>query len=201
VCTNRGVARSDKQFSFSTELSRDAHAPLKWALATIGWEVGFPELGEGACVDAEKYALLGLCLLTKEQALALIAAHPSEKCLVHVHGFNTDLPFASRVSGLYSRSLHHQLTVLFAWPSDPPAEGRGWLLSQVMTSYERMYTMCEHNMHASIRPLLEMAKTLRSTLPHQKRIHWHAHSMGCYLLMNCMERLNFAGEDIGAIFK
>ncbi|KAG5192367.1 hypothetical protein JKP88DRAFT_293618 [Tribonema minus] len=170
-------------------------APLQWALLSIAFAAALPELGGAAMfVDTGEYTLVGTYVLTAAAAAALLRGHPARRALVYVHGFNNSLTHAARTAGLFARALHSPLTVLLSWPSDPQQTGRGWLLEKVMSAYERSYTRCEHNMHASVRPFVQAALFL-ARMP--QAITWSAHSMGCYLLLNVMDRLQYESGSSG----
>ncbi|CAM9228622.1 unnamed protein product, partial [Chrysoparadoxa australica] len=197
VMTNRELEHTNEVWIYSSNLGQGG----QWLLATVAYSSKLPELGDGMILDMTEYTLVGLCSLSEEQALQIVKEHDSEEMLLSLHGFNTDLNFAVRTAASYVRSLHRPLVVSMTWPSDPPAEGRGWLISQVMSSYERMYTYAEHNMHASIMPLVESIKVLHAAAASSNKVmEWKAHSMGCYLLLNFIDRLTWAGADIPGIF-
>lgn len=67
---------------------------------------------------------------------------------------------------------------------------------QVMSAYERSYTRAEHNMHASVRPFVAAAQLLASALT-SRYLVWSGHSMGCYLLLNVIDRLQYEGGSSG----
>ena len=80
--------------------------------------------------------------------------------------------------------------VVFTWPSDPDMQSAGsWLITQVMSDFERNYTHAEVHMHASIQNLVLVAELLRtwclkpSIGSFKHHMTWKAHSMGCYLLV------------------
>ncbi|CAB1118442.1 unnamed protein product [Ectocarpus sp. CCAP 1310/34] len=136
------------------------------------------------------------------QAMSLLRDHPSQDVLLFVHGFNTTFNYGIRASAVKGRALRKPLTVCLAWPSNPPGEGAGWLIKRVMSTYERRYTYCEHNMHASIFLFLQAALEVKAAADASgKLMCWKGHSMGCYLLLNVVDRLRWKGEDMQALFR
>ncbi|CAN0317232.1 unnamed protein product [Discosporangium mesarthrocarpum] len=133
--------------------------------------------------------------------MSQLALHPAQDAFVFLHGFNTGFNFATRSAALFARAFRRDLCVCLTWPSDPAGEGVGWIVKQVMSAYERRYTYCEHNMHASIFRFLEAALDIRDAVTAGgKPIFWKAHSMGCYLLLNIVDRLRWKGEDLRHVF-
>ncbi|CAM9678932.1 unnamed protein product, partial [Phaeothamnion confervicola] len=201
VASNREVRKEPigGEFQMGSSLSTVSR-DVDWYLAACMAPATLPELGAGMFVNIETLAFCGMCWLGRERALRLLADHPAKELFVSVHGFNTPQPYATRVCAVFQRTFYKPLGLVLTWPSDPPAEGRGsWIITQVMSAYERRYTYSEHNMHASIFPFLQAALDASRAGP-KKTLLWKAHSMGCYLLLNMVDRLNWKGEAVSEIF-
>ena len=79
--------------------------------------------------------------------------HQQLPLLCYVHGYNT--PFANSVKSgaIYSRSFAEavRLVVVFSWPSDPELVSESWLITKVMSDFERQYTHCEQHVRGGYR--------------------------------------------------
>lgn len=64
--------------------------------------------------------------------MALLTGHPSRDVFVFVHGFNTPFGFGVRSTAIMARAMKKTLSVCLGWPSNPPGEGAGWLIKQVL---------------------------------------------------------------------
>ena len=74
--------------------------------------------------------------------------------VVHTHISNPARRVRHRESAaIYSRDLRRDLVVLVTWPGNPEMEGGHWLLTRVMSAFERKYTNAEQNMHSTV-PML-----------------------------------------------
>ncbi|CAM9552550.1 unnamed protein product [Ectocarpus sp. 12 AP-2014] len=200
VLTNRAMEKVDGEFRCGTLISEDGSS--RWLLSTTAVPASIPDLGVKMEVNLLDYHVVGLYLLTSEEAMSLLRGHPSQDVLLFVHGFNTTFNYGIRASAVKGRALRKPLMVCLAWPSNPPGEGAGWLIKRVMSTYERRYTYCEHNMHASIFLFLQAALEVKAAADASgKLMCWKGHSMGCYLLLNVVDRLRWKGEDMQALFR
>eukprot|EP00752_Nemacystus_decipiens_P009822 g8764.t2 len=199
VLTNRSVEKVDGEFRLGHEIAEEGAS--RWLLATTAVPASVGDLGNKVEVNLGDYHCVGLYLLTSDEAMSLLKGHPSRDVFLFVHGFNTSFNFGVRGSAVKGRALKKSLTVCLTWPSNPPGEGAGWLIKRVMSTYERRYTYCEHNMHASIFLFLQVALDIQAAANAAgKKMCWKSHSMGCYLLLNVVDRLRWKGEDMQSLF-
>ena len=65
----------------------------------------------------------------------------------YVHGFQTPFANAVKSGAIYSRSFAEaaRLVVVFSWPSDPELVSQSWLVTKVMSDFERNYTHAEQH--------------------------------------------------------
>ena len=82
--------------------------------------------------------------------------------------------------------------MLVTWPGNPEMEGGHWLLTRVMSAFERKYTHAEQNLHASVPMIHAVLVDLARRTP--KPLAFKGHSMGCYLWLQVLERVAMVWE-------
>uniref|UniRef100_A0A7S2F989 Uncharacterized protein n=1 Tax=Octactis speculum TaxID=3111310 RepID=A0A7S2F989_9STRA len=199
--TNRQVRhRETGEFEFSSLLDAD----LTCGVSTVAIPMGLPEFGRDMVLDMSTIVVCGFRRLPTNEMLEAIARSTSSSMFIYTHGFGTSMYFALVTSAIYCRCFQQPLVLLMTWPSNPKAEGvaGGWAISKFMSTLERNYVAAEQHMHASCLPLLTLATLVRDKCAlTKKRMHWKAHSMGCYLLLQMMEKLHLKGDLAGMFSK
>ena len=187
---------------------------LRWGLAAVELSRLAQPLGTDHTVRLRDHRVVAHFPLTAAEALRLLhdMAADGAEVVVHVHGFATPLNNSVKSAAIFGRAFAGEghpvgrLPLLFAWPSDPELGASSWVLTKVMSEFERNYTRAEQHMHASIGPLVHLARTLAACVGGDGggcggkgglRLVWRAHSMGNYLLLNALDRLCWLGEGTG----
>ena len=116
--------------------------------------------------------------------------------VVHTHISNPARRVRHRESAaIYSRDLRRDLVVLVTWPGNPEMEGGHWLLTRVMSAFERKYTNAEQNMHSTVPMLHGVLSELARRAAPRVRLAIKGHSMGCYLWLQVRASRREAGRS------
>ena len=198
VATNRRPVVEAGSARFASTLDSELHAKnicadhdaddsgLYWGFATIAVPSAAEEKIERRRVDdINDVTFVGWVPASRDQCLEAVSAAGTD-CFVYVHGFNTNLQFAARTAQYYAVKFKKPVAACFAWPSNPPLP-KTWAISAVLSVAERNYTAAEQMMQRSVASLVAVATHLKRAS--KGRLLWKAHSMGCYLVLNAMDRV------------
>lgn len=174
---------------------------VSWRLVVIDTKCEVPVFGVDNVVDVTDFCVTASYPLTNPKRFILDhtesvqsssgAEEESVEALVYVHGFLTPLCNALKSTAIMARCCRNRLAICFSWPCDPEFINHSWIMTKVMSEFERNYTHAEQHMHGSINYLVSFARELPGwgLTP-----IWRAHSMGNYLTLNAVERLCWVSE-------